>query len=449
MSNSRLADSRITPFVCIAFALHAATASAQSTDIPLCKGLTIVTSVQQSSGDYESIKRITDVTPEVVTLHYSTERLVSDFLSSDPAQLVRTELDRTVRQQDLESAFLYLQQFDAVLPELVPETTAIGTSKEVLRKLKADEEVDLGVFIAFSGIPTINRDEHPNVYDNQMVTRIRKYSPEPVPVTVIVDDQPTALPALHVGGNFFGDAVELWFLDNEENPLTLRYRFGVDSESVTPEMAKLLGIEEQPPSDRERFDVIKISTRCGDDAGDGAGMSGGGDDAGDGAGMGGGGGGDGAGDGMGAAGAGTGGGGGAGQGGGADDSAVESLADAVENQLMEDGVADIHSIYFGFGSAELRPESDIALKAVAAILQRQPDWTVTINGHTDSIADNTANQRLSEERAEAVRNALIGRFAIDAGRLKSAGYGEGRPVADNETVEGRALNRRVEIVRAP
>jgi hypothetical protein len=72
------------------------------------------------------------------------------MFSMEPPKLERTILQRTVRRVDLESAFLYLQQFSPLLPELVPETTAIGTSAAVLNALKTKGEAELGIFIAFA-----------------------------------------------------------------------------------------------------------------------------------------------------------------------------------------------------------------------------------------------------------------------------------------------------------
>src|SRR5436309_5471202 len=94
--------------------------------IPLCPGLTVVTAVNQPQGDYESIKTILSVTDSDARLKYSVERLVQDWLSSAPPKLQKYTLYRTIRRSDLDSAILYEQQFSTELPEMVPETTAIG-----------------------------------------------------------------------------------------------------------------------------------------------------------------------------------------------------------------------------------------------------------------------------------------------------------------------------------
>lgn len=79
-------------------------------------------------------------------------------------------------------------------------------------------------------------------------------------------------------------------------------------------------------------------------------------------------------------------------------------------------------------------------------LQAEPDWRLTIEGHTDSTGGDAHNQTLSAMRAAAVKEALVGR-GVSGERLQTAGFGASRPVADNGTELGRARNRRVELVR--
>lgn len=82
------------------------------------------------------------------------------------------------------------------------------------------------------------------------------------------------------------------------------------------------------------------------------------------------------------------------------------------------------------------------------VLNEQPERRVEIEGHTDAEGADGFNMQLSRERAEQVRSYLIQR-GVDASRITAVGYGETRPIADNDTVEGRANNRRVEIVLKP
>jgi outer membrane protein OmpA-like peptidoglycan-associated protein len=109
--------------------------------------------------------------------------------------------------------------------------------------------------------------------------------------------------------------------------------------------------------------------------------------------------------------------------------------------------AEVHGIYFAFGSAKLVGESDLALSQVSKVLADNPTWVVTVEGHTDSIGTRAANLDLSKRRAAAVRDALVTRFGVASARLSAAGYGDTRPVAPNATIEGRARNRRVELAR--
>jgi outer membrane protein OmpA-like peptidoglycan-associated protein len=84
---------------------------------------------------------------------------------------------------------------------------------------------------------------------------------------------------------------------------------------------------------------------------------------------------------------------------------------------------------------------------VASLLQEHPELDLLIEGHTDNTGDFDANKTLSEERAQAVKNALVKDHGIEAGRLKTVGLGSTQPTASNDTEEGRAENRRVELVK--
>jgi outer membrane protein OmpA-like peptidoglycan-associated protein len=124
-----------------------------------------------------------------------------------------------------------------------------------------------------------------------------------------------------------------------------------------------------------------------------------------------------------------------------------SSATSIESTLAAHQPVDIYGIYFAFGSATLRPESDRVLKEVADLLGRHRDWRLQVDGHTDNIGGDAANLDLSRRRAAAVKAALVQRYAIAADRLATGGFGEARPKDRNDTIEGRALNRRVELRR--
>lgn len=117
------------------------------------------------------------------------------------------------------------------------------------------------------------------------------------------------------------------------------------------------------------------------------------------------------------------------------------------DRLERDGRVATHGILFATDSAVIRPESTPTLTEIGTMLDRYPTLRLTIEGHTDSQGDEAHNQELSDRRAEAVKAYLVDMHDVDAGRLDTAGFGEGRPAADNATAEGRAQNRRVELVR--
>lgn len=124
--------------------------------------------------------------------------------------------------------------------------------------------------------------------------------------------------------------------------------------------------------------------------------------------------------------------------------AVAAIAAALGSDACR---AELHGVYFDTGSAALLAPSAAAVGEVAALLRDHADWRVTIEGHTDSVGGDDDNQRLSQARAAAVRTALVEDHGIAADRLTAAGFGETRPVESNDTVEGRAHNRRVELAR--
>ena len=117
------------------------------------------------------------------------------------------------------------------------------------------------------------------------------------------------------------------------------------------------------------------------------------------------------------------------------------------DRLTRDGRVTTRGILFDVDSDVIQPESAPTLEEIGTTLQEHPDLRISIEGHTDSDGDEASNLDLSERRAEAVRARLIQEYGIDASRLESAGYGESRPVAPNDTPEGKQQNRRVELVR--
>ncbi|MEN6433939.1 MAG: OmpA family protein [Smithella sp.] len=104
------------------------------------------------------------------------------------------------------------------------------------------------------------------------------------------------------------------------------------------------------------------------------------------------------------------------------------------------------NVQFDTNKAVIKEKYNDDIKKVADFMKEFPDTTAEIGGHTDNIASAAYNQKLSEKRANSVRQYLIDKFGIDGSRLTAVGYGLTKPVAGNDTEEGRQQNRRVEAV---
>lgn len=124
------------------------------------------------------------------------------------------------------------------------------------------------------------------------------------------------------------------------------------------------------------------------------------------------------------------------------------VANALASTLEAKKPADVYGIYFDFNQATIRPQSEPTLAAIARLLSQHPQWRLEIDGHTDAIGSAAYNLALSRRRAESVKAALVLRYHISSARLTTGGFGASRPKATNATLEGRALNRRVELSRA-
>ncbi len=121
-------------------------------------------------------------------------------------------------------------------------------------------------------------------------------------------------------------------------------------------------------------------------------------------------------------------------------------AKAMAKDIGETGRVAIYGIHFDTGKADLKPDSSAALVEIAKLLKANPTLKLYVVGHTDMVADLATNLKLSQARAQAVVSALVGQHGIAAARLSPYGAGPYSPVATNRTEEGRAKNRRVELV---
>lgn len=108
----------------------------------------------------------------------------------------------------------------------------------------------------------------------------------------------------------------------------------------------------------------------------------------------------------------------------------------------------MRAVQFDTGRATIKSESFSVLRQIANIMQRYPDYNLSISGHTDNVGSAPANQNLSEKRAKACYDYLATQ-GISTTRMNFAGYGESRPISDNNSLNGRMLNRRVEFTLIP
>lgn len=124
---------------------------------------------------------------------------------------------------------------------------------------------------------------------------------------------------------------------------------------------------------------------------------------------------------------------------------VVADAAALSASIAATGKAAVYGIYFDTGKSVVKPESTPALEEITKLMKQNGSLTLYVVGHTDNVGALDYNLKLSADRADAVVKALIGR-GIVASRLKGAGVGPYCPVASNRTEEGKAKNRRVELV---
>jgi outer membrane protein OmpA-like peptidoglycan-associated protein len=125
------------------------------------------------------------------------------------------------------------------------------------------------------------------------------------------------------------------------------------------------------------------------------------------------------------------------------------VADAASfgNDLKASGHAAVYGIYFDSGKADIKPESAQAVGEIAKLLKANPELKIFVVGHTDNTGSVDGNVKLSDARAQAVMQALIRDNGIAPARLRASGCGQFAPVASNDNEEGRAKNRRVELVK--
>ena len=122
-------------------------------------------------------------------------------------------------------------------------------------------------------------------------------------------------------------------------------------------------------------------------------------------------------------------------------------ANAMLSDINAQGRVALYGIYFDFNKSEIKPESESTLKEISKLLSKNPKLNLYVVGHTDNVGDYGYNMKLSQSRAEAVVNTLVSKYSINKDRLTAAGVGPLSPVTTNDTEEGKAKNRRVELIK--
>jgi outer membrane protein OmpA-like peptidoglycan-associated protein len=353
--------------------------------IPLCPGLTIVTAVADRRGDYESIKRIQTASKDAVTLHYSNQRPADDtWDSSKKGQLEHTEVDRAIRIADLEHAHAYLQQFATILPSMSAGTTAIGISADVLGELKSKGQSTLTVFQTFLGTEKVGNPLTPQPGSlDYRLTGAIKRS-EAAAVPIETIVNDRPVPLPTVHASGLLAIEQSDFYFLDDPSNPLTLKFKIGKNQLN--VVKIAF----PPC----TPILTHAAAPPPPA-----------------------------------------------------KPPSTAAPQIEQALKEKGRAEVYGIYFDFSSAKIRPESEPVLQDIANVLSKNAAWKLSVEGHTDNVGGDAYNLDLSKKRAAAVKDALTTRYHVAGDRLTTSGFGATRPKATNDTLEGRARNRRVELVK--
>jgi outer membrane protein OmpA-like peptidoglycan-associated protein len=351
---------------------------------PLRVGMLVITAVADERGDYESMKQIVSIDASGTTLSYHSDKPKAGTGSGSDQE---TTVNRTVLPQDLDAAHDYAEIFGNTDPQSFPGTTAISASRDVFSELQRKGATPfsfrpdglkgaLGNLVStFSSIAGIDTKEvgggSLDKLSKEQCT-LQKEGSGLFAFPVLLNAQPTTLPAVRAGCMTDDGPAEFYILDQPDYPLMLSWKLGSGSQ------LQVIKITYPPqPSKTE----------------------------------------------------------------------AKPAPSAIEEQLKEKKKVDIYGIYFDFASDRLKPESTPVLEEIAGVLRDNPEWSLTVNGHTDNVGGDVYNLDLSKRRAAAVKQALITQYHITAERLSTDGFGASRPVDTNDTLAGRARNRRVELTR--
>ncbi|HLY59833.1 MAG TPA: OmpA family protein [Terriglobia bacterium] len=372
------------------------------------RGMTITSSISdQFYGDYEVLDSITSVSEKGTAMRYSAElpdKSQAPTPSSLPAVRTVHELHNT-SQQDLMHATGVMTFFGDKFPESMPGTTQGVLSQDAFHALKSGSGIDLtfpdeslaarlvmGLASMTNGIPmgASPGGLQGSLGQNDFWSKLQKYTCHAVRIEVadaafpvLLNGLRVTLPAIHMSCPHDGVSGFEYVFDDDQMPLRLATSEGQITQINFP----------QPKPRKEE---------------DGGGGGSGGTGA-----------------------------GGGGAGGG----------QSIEQALKKEGRVDVYGIYFDFASDKLRPESAPVLAEIASALKDNPTWKLQVNGHTDNIGGDAYNLDLSNRRAASVKQALVTQYHIDPALLDPKGFGATQPKEPNDTAQGRARNRRVELIR--
>ena len=377
--------------------------AAASQEIVLAPGLIIVTAVNDDYyGDLESMKKIDHVDQKSVHLQYSATVPPNDASAFAPGQAangakepIKQTCGRLIDAADLKSARAYSERFCRQSEEHFPGSTAVSISTELLTRLRAGEEVsfqyalnnaykalaNMGRILTGPGALFVNSKTNPNM----MACVLHRVETVDLAAPVLLDGQPTVLPALHAACTTAEGQEHFYFLDHPGNPITLAFQ-GAN-------MGGRLQVIKLQQASPESVRQVNAAAGAGSESG------------------------------------------------------AAKNRKALEQRLADHKPVAIYGIYFDFNSATIRAESETVLQQISQVLHDHPDWKLQVAGHTDNIGDAAFNLGLSQRRAAAVKDALVSRYGVDAARLTTAGFGATRPIDTNSTLAGRARNRRVELQR--
>ncbi len=376
--------------------------AAPSSKIPLCTGLTVVTAVNQPFvGDYESIKSFDSVTPNSAHMKYSAQIPDAPDLTgifgfktqaSQPPQPARTvSCARTILQSDLANSQDYREYFCEAQEERYPGTTAIGISQATLNQLKTTGTADFQFGV--NGLQELISSFQKLVAAAGSRNQGQKGRDSSQGLQGL-DLSPEKSCALRRVESF--DLAVPVLVNNQPVNLPAVHAACTPADRdqevnfyFLDDPDNALALAWQLAAKNGGLQVIKITWPA----------------------------------------------------------ANQQPTQQLEKQLANEGRAQVYGIYFDFASDQLRPESAEVLKEITQVMHDHPDWKLSVEGHTDNIGGDAFNMDLSRRRAEAVKTALTLDYQISPERLTTAGFGATRPVASNDTMEGRARNRRVELVR--